>query len=255
MCLILFAWDIHPQYRLVVLANRDEFYPRPALPAAWWPEKPHLLAGRDVPSGGTWLGVSRSGRFAALTNVREPQRFDPQAPSRGALSIDFLDGRQGVETYLQGCAQDPAPYNGYNLLVCDGREMGWYCNRGQAPRLLPPGIYGLSNALLDSPWPKVRKGKAALAQLLESPQPDWERAFEMLRDPQMAPDEELPNTGVSPEWERMLSAAFIVSPGYGTRCSTLFTLERSGMARFEERVFVPGPPVQKRFEFWVEPAG
>jgi len=213
MCLILFAWEHHPRYRLVVAANRDEFYARPTAPAGWWADAPRVLAGRDLREGGTWLGVTRDGRFAAVTNVREPQSYRVGAPSRGHLVGNFLAGRAPALAYLAGLMPMAPAFNGFNVLVCDGATLAWFSNRGSGARTLPPGVYGVSNALLDTPWPKVVLGKDDLRQALAGPDDALEaRLFATLarRDP--APAAELPSTGVGDERERALSSAFIATP-------------------------------------------
>jgi uncharacterized protein with NRDE domain len=237
MCLILLAWEKHPRWRLVVAANRDEFHARPTAAAAWWPQAPDLLAGRDLKAGGTWLGVTRGGRFAAVTNIREPQGSRPDAPSRGHLPGNFLLSRAPSLAYLAMLMPRAPFYNGFNLLVMDGVTLGYLSNREPGMRTLPPGIYGVSNHLLDTPWPKVVRGKDDLRAALELDDGDEleARLFAALarRDP--APEGELPQTGVGPELERALSSAFISTPEYGTRSSTVLLLGREGEVRMTER--------------------
>lgn len=236
MCLILLAWRAHPDYPLVVAANRDEFFARPTAPAAWWEDAPRLLAGRDLQSGGTWLGVSAAGRFAALTNFRDPARVQPDAPSRGELVSDFLRTNASPADYTGQIERKAAAYNGFNLLYSDGTSLHYYSNCGEGRGELAPGIYGLSNHLLDTPWPKVARGKSALAAALGT-LPARERLFALLRDDATAREDELPRTGVSLEWERLLSAAFVRSAAYGTRSSTVLLRDRAGRLEFEERSF------------------
>jgi uncharacterized protein with NRDE domain len=243
MCLILLAWEKHPRWRLVAAANRDEFHARPTAAADWWPQAPTVLAGRDLKEGGTWLGVTRSGRFAAVTNIREPQRHNPGAPSRGHLVGNFLLSRAPSLGYLAGLMPIAPAFNGFNLLVMDGATLAWLSNRDPGMNTLSPGVYGVSNALLDTPWPKVVRGKddlrAALA--LEDDDALEARLFESLarRDP--APAGELPETGVGTEMERALSSAFIATPEYGTRSSTVLLLGRDGEVRMTERtITLPG---------------
>jgi len=236
MCLVLLAWDKHPRHRLIVAANRDEFYARPTAPAGWWADAPHVLAGRDLREGGTWMGVTRDGRFAAVTNVREPQAYRVGAPSRGHLVGNFLLSRAPSLGYAAGLMPITAAFNGFNLLLFDGATLAWFSNRGSGARTLPPGVYGVSNALLDTPWPKVVLGKDDLRQAMEGPDDELEsRLFESLarRDP--APDAELPSTGVGDERERALSSAFIATPDYGTRCSTVLLVGRDGQVSLTER--------------------
>ncbi len=237
MCLILAAWHRHPDYPLVVAANRDEFYTRRSAGADFWRDHPGVLAGRDLEAGGTWLGISRSGRFAALTNYRDPARQRADAPSRGRLVADFLTGDVGIDDYL--ATLPAADYNGFNLLLNDGRRMVAFSNVSMQAHELAPGIYGLSNALLDTPWPKVGSGKTALDAALAA-LPDETGLWGLLRDDTIHPDAALPATGVTLEWERLLSAAFIRSPAYGTRCSTVVKVGADGTASFDERTWLPG---------------
>lgn len=259
MCLILFALDSHPEYRLVLAANRDEFYGRPTAPAAPWEEVPELIAGRDLRGGGTWMGVTRSGRWAAVTNYRDPpERQRPDAPSRGHLVSDFLLGEGSAHEYVARLVPRAGEYNGFNLLVSDGGRAVWYSNRADEPRELGPGIYGLSNELLDSPWPKVVRGRREMARLLGAA--DWLRPdalLELLLDRAYAADHELPSTGVGLERERALSASFIVTPDYGTRASTALLIGRSGRATLVERTFHPGTSEasEVRHDFQIRPRG
>ncbi len=238
MCLILVAWRVHPDYPLVVAANRDEFFARPTAPAAFWQDAPQVLAGRDLDAGGTWMGVTCSGRFAALTNFRDPAQMRSGVPSRGALVADFLTGDETPEAYLERTADHGRQCNGYNLLVGDGETLWWASNMGGAARALTPGVYGVSNHLLDTPWPKVGAGKTALAEALDD-LPKDEALFALLRDDGVHPDEHLPQTGVPLEWERLLSSAFVRSPGYGTRSSTVYCLGRDGRTSFDEQTWLP----------------
>lgn len=239
MCLILVAWQAHPDYPLVVAANRDEFYVRPSAPAGFWTDAPGLLAGRDLEAGGTWLGVSRTLRFAALTNFREGGRQRPDAPSRGALVSDFLGGDDDPGSYLDSLARHASKYNGFNLFVGDGQRLGYYSNREERdPRWLAPGIYGLSNHLLDTPWPKLAAAKKAFSASMKQ-LPASAPFFELLADREIVPDAHLPETGVPIEWERILSAIFVCSPNYGTRASTVLTMHRDGRVMLAERSYGP----------------
>lgn len=239
MCLILLAWQVHADYPLVVAANRDEFFQRRTQAAGFWPDKPAILAGRDLEAGGTWLGINRHGRFAALTNYREGGRQLPGAPSRGALVSDWLAAQAPADTaehYLAALQSRSQQYNGFNLFIGDGQRLACLSNRGHGVRWLAPGVYGLSNHLLDTPWPKLASAKrrfmAALADL-----PASDPFFQLLADREIVPDHHLPETGVPLAWERMLSAIFVESPDYGTRASTLLTLRRDGLAEMRERSF------------------
>ncbi len=233
MCLILVAWRAHPRYPCVIAANRDEFFGRPTAEADWWPEPAGILAGRDLQAGGTWLGVSRSGRFAALTNFRDPARIQSDAPSRGTLVTAFLEHAWPTGEGLRELAQRGARCNPFNVLCSDGRELGIYESTTGRSRLLEPGVYALSNHLLDTPWPKVKQAKSRLAEALED-LPQSAAMLDLLRDTEPAVDDELPRTGVSLELERMLSSAFILGDDYGTRCSTIVTTDSEGRIDFSE---------------------
>lgn len=251
MCLILFAWKMHAAYPLILAANRDEFTERPSAPAAFWDNAPDLLAGRDLKAGGTWLGITRSGRLAAVTNYRDPASLKQEAPSRGQLVSDYLRGRESPEEYLQRLAPRAGRYNGFSLLVGDRSGLLFYSNRGEAVRP-EPGIHGMSNRLLDTPWPKVENGKRALGRLLaEGHDPSPEALLDLLASRSRPPDDRLPDTGVGLEWERILSPLFIESPTYGTRCSTVLLIDRQGLVTFVERVFNGGsePRATSRFDF------
>ncbi len=243
MCLIALAVDTHPAYRLVVAANRDEFYARPTAPAHWWAGAPGVLAGRDLREGGTWIGVTRGGRVAAVTNYRDPglaQKAD--APSRGAPVADFLRGSVDAEAYAHRLSERAAEYNGFNLLVGDEGGFFYVPNRTDGVRRLAPGVYGLSNALLDTPWPKVLRAKKAMADALAAAEGNgWDAAlWEALADRVIAADDALPDTGVGAERERLLSPPFIRTDVYGTRASTVLTIGADGEARFVERSVAPG---------------
>lgn len=227
MCLIVFAWKLIPGLPLLAAANRDEFYDRPASAANWWDDHPQIYAGRDLRGGGTWMGISREGRFAAITNIRSPSEKRQEAPSRGGLVADFLRNDISPQAYVDAIAERGGHYNGFNLLVGDREQLVWYSNgkpddaRNGKP--LPPGVYGLSNGTLDTPWPKIVRSKAQFASLLCQGAPE-DAYFEMLTDKTRAKDCRLPRTGVDIEWERILSAVCIESPEYGTRASTVVQL-------------------------------
>lgn len=238
MCLIVFAWQVVPGMPLIVAANRDEFYDRPALPAAWWEEHPHVYAGRDLRGGGTWIGITKDARFAALTNIRAPSDKQSDAPSRGTLVANFLTGNASGQEYIAGVSADAHRFNGFNLLVGDGKELIWFSNgkkedaRNGKP--LAPGVYGLSNDTLDAPWPKVVRTKVQFASLLcQGAPPD--AFFEMLTDTSRASDCRLPKTGISLEMERLLSSVMIESPTYGTRTSTVIRIDSGNVAVLNER--------------------
>ncbi len=252
MCLILIAVDVHPRFRLVAAANRDEFYARPTAPAAFWKDRPGLLAGRDLKAGGTWLGITRTGRFAAVTNYRDPASFREKAPSRGRLVTGFLTGDESPQACIDALAPSAGRYNGFNLILGEGRDVFWYSNRGGTGRRLAPGIYGLSNRLLDTPWPKVRRAKKMFREALSAGgDMDPEALFRVLADRTRPPDRDLPDTGMGIEWERILSPVFISSPTYGTRSSTLLFIDRKDRVTFLERTFNSDPDHAStvRYEF------
>lgn len=251
MCLIAVAMEAHPNYPLVVAANRDEFYHRPAEALHFWKDCPSLLAGRDLREQGTWLGVTTEGRFAAVTNYREPGAFRTDARSRGRLVRDCLTSPLPPECCLHQAAVEGHRYNGFNLLAgviaCETggcrANVWWYSNKNGKPAAVPPGIHAISNALLDTPWPKSRRIADGLRALLDDTgdvQPD--AVFRLLADTRRPRDEDLPNTGVGLEWERLLSPVFVSSPGYGTRSSAVILLDGNGRLQFFERTFGPGGP-------------
>lgn len=235
MCLIVVGWHGHVDYPLVVAANRDEFYARPTADAAVWPDAPNVFGGIDLEAGGTWLGITRNGRFAAVTNVREPGMAKGRV-SRGVLTRDFLLSEAQAIDYARGLAgQD---YSGFNLLLSDGETLVYCSNRDGEPRRLSPGIYGLSNHLLDSPWPKLLAARQRFAAALPA-LPDESALFALLADDTIVADAELPQTGVSLEWERRLSAIFVKSENYGTRASTVAWQRRDGAVQLHEQRFGP----------------
>lgn len=241
MCLIAVAWQAHPDYPLIVLANRDEFHARPAAPARFWTEAPQVLAGRDLSAGGTWLGVTRQGRFAALTNVREPG-MPPGGRSRGLIVSAYLLGEEPAEAYTTRVTAEGGDYSGFNLLASDGDSLWWTSNRGAGPRRLDPGVYLLSNHLLDTPWPKVELLRAGFMAQLS--QPDPEALLALLQDEREAADIDLPDTGVGLAMERLLSAPFIRSPQYGTRASTV-VMAGEDRIRFVEQGHGPEGPLER----------
>ncbi len=245
MCLLLIAHEVHPDHPLVLLANRDEYRARPTAPLGFWQDEPQLLAGRDLLAGGTWLGVTRSGRIAAVTNYREPGVHRSGAPSRGNLVHSYLSADLSPGAWLAKLAPRDTAYNGFNLICGDlaappEERFLYRSNRDGDPRSLPVGLHGLSNHLLDSPWPKVQRSKGRLQDALRDPHPfDPEDLLDILADTTRAPDAELPDTGVGLELERILSSAFIAGLEYGTRSSSVILLDRSGQLTFVERTFAP----------------
>ncbi len=257
MCLILFAYEVDRDYRLILGANRDEFYERPTAPLAWWEDAPSTLAGRDLRGGGTWMGITKTGRWAGITNFRDPAGLKPNAPSRGALVTDFLCGRESPESYLERLHQRADLYNGFNLIVGDHTGLFYYSNYQHLIHRLPPGVYGLSNRFINSPWPKVERGKTGLTALIKEGRPDDASIFTLLSDQWHPPDHLLPDTGVGMEWERILSPLFIKSEGYGTRSSSVILMDKSGRIQFSERPSAPsenGTPSTetRRFKFKIQ---
>lgn len=248
MCLIFLAHQVHPEFPLILAANRDEFHNRPAARPHWWSEAPDVFAGKDLTAGGTWLGITRSGRLAAITNVREPHLLKKDAPSRGQLTTDFLNSASHPLAFFEKWEKQFPEFNGFNLLLSDGRDMYYLSNRTQGPEKLGAGIFGLSNAILDTPWPKVRDGKKDFEQAVFQGQNLTEGLFEVLQHADTYPDADLPSTGVPLELERALSARFIRTQGYGSRVSTVVLFGKNEQIYFEERSFVPtGLPVQVSF--------
>ena len=243
MCLLVMAWRCHPRYRIVAAANRDEFHARAAAPLAPWPDSPGVAGGRDLQAGGAWFAVDARQRFGIVTNFREFGRPRRSAPSRGGLIPAFLGGKAGPEDYLRTLEVDGPAYAGFNLLLGDGESLWYASNRAdQFARVLPPGIYGLSNEFLDTPWPKLVRVRERFTALLASPVADEREVLtgqllDILGDRETAPPESLPAGDLSPEWARKLSAPFVLDPGYGTRCSTVLTLANDGALALVERRF------------------
>lgn len=240
MCLILFAYDHHPSFPLILVANRDVYYDRLTAPAHWWKDAPHVYAGRDLVRGGTWLGVNKAGRFAAVTNFREPDALKGEK-SRGDLVANFLRSSEPSVDNLAKVHCESGSYSGFNLLVGENRDsayqISYYSNREGRVRRLKPGIYGLSNHLLDSPWPKVRRGLDRFRRVLISSEPETESFFELLKDHSLADDVELPNTGIGYDREKPLSGIYVETSNYGTRSSSVLTVNSSFQLDLKERVF------------------
>ncbi|MBL7993895.1 NRDE family protein [bacterium] len=239
MCLILLSYHAHPAYPVIIAANRDEFYDRRTKPAAYWDDNPEILAGKDLQGGGTWLGVSKRGRIAMITNYREPGSFNPDAPTRGKLVSDFLAGHETAMNYLQHVKRGAQSYNGFNLILGDDSGFYYFSNRSGEIKQLQRGVFGLSNHLLDTPWPKVEKSKKHLLKALEQTQINENEIFAILSDTARADDTRLPDTGVGIELEKILSPVFIRSPKYGTRCSTVILIDKNANVRFVERTYAP----------------
>lgn len=234
MCLIVFAWQHHPRYRLVLVANRDERYARPAAPLCWWPDQPQLLAGRDLEAGGSWLGVNRAGHFAAVTNYREHYGNTSAAESRGELVTRYLVGTATPETFSKEL--DGARFAGFSLLTADERSLWYATNRQHPSRVLAPGVYGLSNAALDTPWHKLTRCRAGLQGLLARGKLDKESLFMLLADTSPAPDDHL-DRELPVEFARAVSAPFIRTGDYGTRCTTVVLIGNDGTVSVAERSF------------------
>ncbi|WP_096200862.1 NRDE family protein [Bacillus sp. FJAT-45350] len=238
MCLVLFAYDTHQDYSLIIAANRDEFFARPTLSATFWEEAPNLLAGRDIEKSGTWMGVTKEGRFAAVTNVRDLREID-QARSRGELVSTYLKEDISPLSYLKQVEDNGHAYNGFNLLVGLPNSLYYFSNRQGRITEVTPGIHSLSNAALNTPWPKVEEGKKGLEKSMKIRNKESliNSLFTVLADDRRAPDEYLPNTGITLELERMLSSIMIKSDGYGTRSSTVYLLGKDGNVTYIERTF------------------
>jgi len=231
MCLVVLAYKVHPKYPLIVAANRDEFLDRPTKPLHFWEDAHTILAGRDERAGGTWMGLTTAGRFAALTNYRDMRRQEVQGPSRGALVQRVLEQELGN--------WDTSPYAGFNLLHGHFDSLFYHSNVTGLHAALEPGIHGLSNHLLNTPWPKVQRAKDGLTEVIASGEPSMEQLFEILEDDTQALDHALPDTGIGLPWERALSSIHIRTDGYGTRCSTIILVDALGNARFTERSYFP----------------
>lgn len=240
MCLILFSWKTHPTYKLIVAANQDEFYARPTLQAQFWEENPNVLAGRDLEAGGTWLGIEKSGLFASVTNYRDLSSIKGSAISRGNLTKDFLASRIDPEEYLKKIANKKDRYNGFNLIVSDFTKFYYYSNKEDSIKNLDSGIYGLSNHLLNSPWPKVQSGKLLFQDIIKKERFNSESLFKLLQNIDQVPEHLLPSTGISKEWEQALSPIFIKTPEYGTYCSTVLLVDYDGNCHFMERTYAKG---------------
>ena len=246
MCLVVFGWKPRPGVTLAVAANRDEFLERPTARAAFWADAPLVFAGRDLTAGGTWLGITRTGRIAFLTNHRDPRSHVEGAPSRGSLVAEFLTGKETPAEFLGRKEREAGLFNGFHLVLGDLSELWYFTNTGGCPQRLAPGIHGLSNGPVDDPWPKTRRSVERFGRALESPGlPTAETLLDLLADRARAPDDELPSTGVPLEWERLLSSVFIEGEGsgYGTRSSTVLLVSDDRRVRFLERTFEAGRPV------------
>ncbi len=236
MCLCLFAVNAHDEFPFILIANRDEFRTRPASKAALWEDQPNVLAGKDLQGMGTWLGMNKSGKIAFLTNYRHPDYFNRKGPTRGTLVSNFLTSERNGKEYLDSI-QKPKEYNGFNLVVGSPDELFYYSNVEGKVKPINPGVHGLSNAFLNTSWPKVDDGKEKLKSAIEQNNLSSDSLFSILADGSFAHETELPSTGVSSELEKVLSAKFINTPNYGTVCSTVIKINRQGKCFFEEKTF------------------
>jgi uncharacterized protein with NRDE domain len=237
MCLIALSWQQHPQYKLILVANRDEFYRRKTLQAHYWSDNPSILAGKDLEAGGTWMGVCQNGKFTALTNYRDIQNLNPQAISRGNLTAQYLQSDLAPFEYLKGIAMESKQYNGFNLLVGDERNLYYYSNYEGQVRQLKAGVYGLSNHLLDTAWYKVKKLKMKFKEYLQENQVQVSELLDLMHDTEKPADSEVQQTGLDMERERMLSPMFIESAEYGTCSSTVLLIDYDNRVQFTERVY------------------
>jgi uncharacterized protein with NRDE domain len=238
MCLVVLSLGQHPDYPLILAANRDEFYERPTQDADWWPDKPDILGGRDLQAGGSWLAAHRNGRFATVTNFGEARRPEPRQFSRGLLITGFLEGQLGATDYLDTI--DGEAYAGFNLIVGDANEVAYLSNRGDGVRELAPGTYGLSNTLLDGPWHKIERSKRKMRELLSAGEVNEAELMRLMQDQQRAPEDEVETGRFDFDTAYALTAPFIVLPNYGTRCTTVLLADREGNWQFAERRFGPG---------------
>jgi len=256
MCLLVLAWNTHPRYRLVVAANRDEYHDRPTAALAHWPAPDDILAGRDLRAGGTWLGMDRGRRFGIVTNFRDLVRAPPEAPSRGRLIPTYLTGTGGPGAYLAALECKAGAYGGFNLLLADDQSLWYASNRGTPfARALSPGIHGLSNERLDTPWPKLRRVRRGFEEWLRGGlSAEGGELFALLADRTPATTEEgLQSTGLSPEWERILSSPFVINESYGTRSSTILAIEPGGACYLAERRFDAGGILSGETEYRLAP--
>jgi uncharacterized protein with NRDE domain len=238
MCILFVAVNQHKDYPLIIAANRDEFFKRPTSPSAFWKGHPDLLAGTDEEAGGTWMGINRNGRLSALTNIRDPQKIKTDVTTRGELVSHYLQGKKDVSGYLAELQTKRARYNGYNLLFGPWQNLSVYNNYLNQTQKLTSGVYGLSNASLNSPWPKISKGTFKLEEYCHDGHPiETDKLFALLRDSTQAADAHLPQTGIPLDWERRLSSIFILGEEYGTRSSTILLIDKNQHVTWQERSF------------------
>jgi uncharacterized protein with NRDE domain len=235
MCLLLFAYNAHPNYKLILAANRDEFYERETKPLHNWKENSDLYAGKDLKEGGTWLGITSKGKIAAITNYRDMSKIKSNAPTRGKLITDFLLNKVSPERYSAILMKTAEKYNGYNLIFGRMEDLFYFSNETKETLKLSSAIYGLSNHLLDTPWPKVKKSRKRFIEILEEPVPSKYELFELLKDNEIYPDEDLPETGLPKDLERMVSPIFTVAGNYGTRSSSVIFIDKDDNVQFIEK--------------------
>ena len=240
MCLITFAYQSHPEFPLIIIANRDEFYERPTATVDFWDDAPNILAGKDLRMGGSWLGVSKSGRFAAITNYRDPSRPESGQLSRGGIVKAYLNSNQSSAAFIEELRGHKDLYGGLNVLLYDGEEFHHYNNVFDEHQIVSPGVHSVSNATLNTPWPKVTFAVKTLQTAIEHEALKTNQLISLLTNTEIAPDEALPDTGVGIHLERALSAAFVKLPNYGTRCSTAITFHKNGAIQLLERTYEQG---------------
>lgn len=250
MCILFIAYRIHPEYPLILAANRDEIYDRPTKSAHFWDDDPSILAGRDLKQGGTWLGITKTGRFAALTNYRNPKENQKNKQSRGHIVKNFLMSDSAPYNYLVALQKERKQYAGFNVIVGNQENICYYSNVENEIKEMPAGIHGLSNHLLNTPWPKVEKGKQKLQSLIKNNHVTPDALFHLLADKELAPTDQLPNTGVPLEIEKQLSSIFIEMDGYGTRSSTVILIDKVGTVSFWERTFPDEKEI--KYEFHIQ---
>ncbi|MFC4353938.1 NRDE family protein [Chryseomicrobium palamuruense] len=238
MCLIAFHLHDHPTYAFIMAANRDEFYDRPTAPARFWEEHPELLAGKDFHAGGTWLGISKTGRIAALTNYRDPLSVQQDLISRGDIVKDFLTSSEPPKEFIDKLEDQKMSYNGFNVLLGTPKEMYYYSNMKSSGHLIPEGTHALSNKFLNTPWPKVDTARTLLSEYVDTnDEVNHEILLDFMVKTDQAQDHLLPDTGVGLDLERKLSSMFIHMPNYGTRCTTVITITHDGHVEFSERSY------------------
>lgn len=239
MCVLFIAWKSHPRYRLVLAGNRDEFRARPTAALARWANHPEVVGGRDLKAGGSWLAATAGGRFAAVTNFRQVPPVNGNR-SRGALVSDFVCGNEPPSAFITRLPAEAGEYGGTNLFAGDAQGLWHWSNRGEVTRFMAPGLYGLSNGMIEDDWPKMRRGREGLARLVAASTLDEEALFALLADRTPGADHELPNTGVGRDMERALSSIFIAGEDYGTRTSTVLLIGHDGSVRMREKRWGPG---------------